>query len=83
MESPNLPQDEDVTAFLLLLTSSDQTEVNYDLQYVMQKGVLEGVSVRLRYADVERQSYTSNTQTRLTGLDEEQFRVIINYEIQL
>ncbi len=26
MESPNLPQDEDVTAFLLLLTSSDQTE---------------------------------------------------------
>ena len=26
MESPNLPEDEDVTAFLLLLTSSDQTE---------------------------------------------------------
>jgi len=65
------------------VASSDQTEVNYDLQYVMQKGALEGVSVRLRYADVERQSYTSNTQSRLTGLDEEQFRVIINYEIQL
>ncbi len=26
METPNIPEDEDVIAFLLLLTSSDQTE---------------------------------------------------------
>jgi len=63
--------------------SSDQTEIDYDLNYVFQTGALKGVSVRLRHADVERQSYRSNTQARLTGLDEEQSRVIINYEIQL
>lgn len=63
--------------------SSDQTEVNYDLQYVVQKGTFEGVSVRVRYADVSRKSFTSDTLDTYKGLDEDQFRIIINYEVTL
>ncbi|MDX2505437.1 MAG: OprD family outer membrane porin [Gammaproteobacteria bacterium] len=64
------------------IASSDQTEINYDVQYVIQQGALEGISVRLRYADVDRQPYTSDTQARGSGFDVEQFRIIINYEVQ-
>lgn len=63
--------------------SSDQSEVNYDLRYLFQTGVLEGLSARVRYADVKRQPFTSQNQGKLKGLDEDQFRIIVNYEIKL
>jgi hypothetical protein len=63
--------------------SSDQTEINYDLRYIIQQGPFEGVSIRLRQAEVNRDSYTNSNAQKLSGLDESQFRFIVNYEIKL
>jgi len=62
------------------IASSDQTEVNYDLQYVFQTNKIEGVSIRMRYADVNRNSYLSESEGHSEGIDVDQFRIIVNYE---